>query len=37
MELTQTILSLVESYHERELNGELSKEQAQKRAVLRIR
>lgn len=37
MELTQTIWSLVESYHERELNGELSKEEAQKRAVLRIR
>lgn len=37
MELTETVWSLIESYHERELNGELSKDEAQLRAVLRIR
>jgi PAS domain S-box-containing protein/putative nucleotidyltransferase with HDIG domain len=36
-ELTTTISSLIESYYEREMAGELSKEEAQLRAVLRIR
>jgi signal transduction histidine kinase len=36
-ELTTTISSLIESYYEREMSGELSKEEAQLRAVLRIR
>jgi len=36
-ELTQTVWSLIDSYHEREMNGELTREEAQKRAVLRIR
>lgn len=35
-ELTETVWSLLESYHERELSGELSKEDAQLRATLRI-
>jgi PAS domain S-box-containing protein/putative nucleotidyltransferase with HDIG domain len=36
-ELTETVWSLLESYHERELSGELSTEEAKLRAVLRIR
>ena len=36
-ELTETVWSLLESYHERELSGELSRKEAQLRAVLRIR
>lgn len=36
-ELTETVWSLLESYHERELSGELSKAEAQNRAILRIR
>lgn len=36
-ELTETVWSLLESYRERELSGELSKDEAQLRAVLRIR
>jgi len=36
-ELTETVWSLLESYHEREELGELSREEAQKRAILRIR
>lgn len=36
-ELTLTIWSLLESYHERELSGELSKDEAQSRAILRIK
>ncbi|SHO49305.1 cache domain-containing protein [Desulfopila aestuarii] len=36
-ELTETVWSLLESYHEREVLGELSREEAQKRAILRIR
>ena len=36
-ELTETTWSLLDTYHERELSGELSKAEAQKRAVLRIR
>jgi len=36
-ELTETVWSLLESYHERELLGELSRDEAQKRAILRIR
>ena len=35
-ELTETVWSLLESYHEREMLGELSREEAQKRAILRI-
>lgn len=35
-ELTETVWSLLESYHERELSGELTKDEAQKRAILRI-
>lgn len=35
-ELTETTWSLLESYHERELSGELSRAEAKKRAVLRI-
>lgn len=36
-ELTETVWSLLESYHERELSGELSRADAQKRAILRIK
>jgi PAS domain S-box-containing protein/putative nucleotidyltransferase with HDIG domain len=36
-ELTVTIWSLLESYHDREVSGELSKSEAQSRAVQRIR
>jgi len=36
-ELTETVWSLLESYHEREISGELSRDEAQKRAILRIR
>jgi len=36
-ELTETVWSLLESYYEREQSGELTKEDAQNRAVLRIR
>lgn len=36
-ELTETTWSLLGTYYERELSGELSREEAQKRAVLRIR
>jgi PAS domain S-box-containing protein/putative nucleotidyltransferase with HDIG domain len=36
-ELTETVWSLIDSYHERQHLGELSKEEAQKRAILRIR
>jgi PAS domain S-box-containing protein/putative nucleotidyltransferase with HDIG domain len=36
-ELTLTTWSLLESYHDRELSGELSKDEAQSRAVHRIR
>ena len=35
-ELTETTWSLLEAYHERELSGELSRAEAQKRAILRI-
>ncbi|MDD4274788.1 MAG: cache domain-containing protein [Desulfobacter postgatei] len=35
-ELTETVWSLVENYHERELSGELTRPEAQKRALLRI-
>lgn len=35
-ELTETVWSLLESYHEREVLGELSRDEAQKRAILRI-
>lgn len=35
-ELTETVWSLLESYHERELSGELSRKEAQQRAILRI-
>lgn len=35
-ELTETVWSLLESYHERELSGELTRAEAQLRAVLRI-
>ncbi len=35
-ELTETVWSLLETYHERELSGELSHAEAQKRASLRI-
>ncbi len=36
-ELTETSWSLLGTYHERELSGELSRAEAQKRAILRIR
>ncbi|MDX9788210.1 MAG: cache domain-containing protein [Desulfobacterales bacterium] len=36
-ELTGTVRSLLDSYHEREKSGELSKDEAQLRAILRIR
>ncbi len=36
MELTETIWSLIGDYHERELSGELSTEEAKRRAVLRV-
>lgn len=36
-ELTETVWSLLVSYHEREISGELTREEAQLRAVLRIR
>ncbi len=36
-ELTETTWSLLENYHDRELSGELSKTEAQKRAILRLR
>jgi PAS domain S-box-containing protein/putative nucleotidyltransferase with HDIG domain len=36
-ELTETTWSLLENYHDRELSGELSKAEAQKRAILRLR
>lgn len=35
-ELTETVWSLLEAYYERELSGELTREDAQGRAVLRI-
>ncbi|MCF8055020.1 MAG: cache domain-containing protein [Desulfocapsa sp.] len=35
-ELTETTWSLLESYHEREISGELSRAEAQRRAALRI-
>ena len=35
-ELTETVWSLVGNYHERELSGELTQPEAQKRALLRI-
>ena len=35
-ELTETIWSLLDVYHERELSGELSREETQKRVLLRI-
>ncbi len=35
-ELTETVWSLLESYYEREFSGELTREDAQKRAVKRI-
>lgn len=35
-ELTETVWSLLESYHERQLSGELTLEDAKRRAVLRI-
>jgi len=35
-ELTETIWSLVDDYHERELSGELTRADAQHRAILRI-
>jgi PAS domain S-box-containing protein/putative nucleotidyltransferase with HDIG domain len=35
-ELTETAWSLIEDYHDRELSGELSKDEAQLRATLRI-
>ncbi|MBU0943855.1 MAG: cache domain-containing protein [Proteobacteria bacterium] len=35
-ELTETTWSLLESYHERELLGELTQDEAKKRAILRI-
>jgi PAS domain S-box-containing protein/putative nucleotidyltransferase with HDIG domain len=35
-ELTETVWSLLESYHERELSGELTGDDAQQRAILRI-
>jgi len=36
-ELTETVWSLLESYYERELSGELTREDAQGRAIARIR
>lgn len=36
-ELTETTWSLLENYHDREISGELSKAEAQKRAILRLR
>jgi PAS domain S-box-containing protein/putative nucleotidyltransferase with HDIG domain len=36
-ELTETVWSLLESYHEREISGELTREDAQERAKSRIR
>ncbi len=36
-ELTETTWSLLENYRDRELSGELSRTEAQKRAILRIR
>lgn len=36
-ELTETTWSLLGTYYERELSGELTREEAQKRAVMRIR
>ncbi len=36
-ELTETTWSLIGTYHERELSGEFSRAEAQKRAILRIR
>ena len=36
-ELTETTWSLIENYHDRELSGELSRAEAQKRAILRLR
>jgi len=36
-EQTETVVSLVESYHEREASGELSRKEAQDRAIARIR
>ncbi|GAB6190867.1 hypothetical protein JCM39068_06160 [Desulfocastanea catecholica] len=36
-ELTETTWSLLENYHERELSGELTRSEAQQRALLRIR
>ncbi len=36
-ELTETTWSLVGTYYEREVSGELSRDEAQKRAILRIR
>jgi PAS domain S-box-containing protein/putative nucleotidyltransferase with HDIG domain len=35
-ELTETVWSLLETYHEREVSGELTQVEAQKRAILRI-
>lgn len=35
-ELTETVWSLLDSYHERELSGELTRPEAQHRAILRI-
>ena len=35
-ELTETVWSLLDTYHEREVSGELSHAEAQKRAILRI-
>lgn len=35
-ELTETVWSLLETYHDREVTGELSHAEAQKRAILRI-
>ncbi|MCP4343274.1 MAG: PAS domain S-box protein, partial [Desulfobulbaceae bacterium] len=36
LELTETTWSLIDTYHEREISGELSRAEAQKRAILRI-
>ncbi len=36
-ELTETVWSLLESYYERELSGELTRQDARKRAIARIR
>jgi PAS domain S-box-containing protein/putative nucleotidyltransferase with HDIG domain len=36
MELTETTWSLIDTYHEREISGELSRVEAQNRAILRI-